>query len=294
MCSSSKIGDTLLIGHRGFGAGKVGIFKENTVSAIEAAYSLGFRFVEFDVQITHDGHPVLYHDWCVSETGMPTTVPSLELKRICSLRSSQVVTHSIEWHGFFEKTNVIDEPIPTLLQVLKSLPKNLGFNIEIKHPMEEEIAEIEKEMNCFIKWRNCAEAVQCILDVVLKEIGTREVIFSSFNHNICRLVKEKASSQKVFLITSSSDESRNQFDTDFILNFKLDGIVCESSILKHTSLIEKIKNHKLMLFTYGSEKNDLRWIEKQIEMGIDGIIIDDLIKVSRHFNLNLRASLLSP
>lgn len=43
---------------------------ENTLQSLCAAADAGAEFVEFDVQLTRDGHPVLHHDWGVRLPGM--------------------------------------------------------------------------------------------------------------------------------------------------------------------------------------------------------------------------------
>lgn len=37
-------------------------YRENTVASLREAAAQGARFVEFDVQVTSDGVPVLWHD----------------------------------------------------------------------------------------------------------------------------------------------------------------------------------------------------------------------------------------
>ncbi|EGC34284.1 hypothetical protein DICPUDRAFT_35223 [Dictyostelium purpureum] len=62
---------TLLIGHRGGGAENarsVGKYKrthikENTILSFVTAASLGAQYIEFDVQLSRDGVPVIYHDF---------------------------------------------------------------------------------------------------------------------------------------------------------------------------------------------------------------------------------------
>lgn len=58
-------------GHRGLGAnvwnptgpdGKAAMFRENTISSFLAAVHAGASFIEFDVQVTKDGVPVIFHD----------------------------------------------------------------------------------------------------------------------------------------------------------------------------------------------------------------------------------------
>ena len=47
-----------IVAHRGY----TGRYPENTLLSLAAAVSYGARFLEFDVQLTRDGVPVLCHD----------------------------------------------------------------------------------------------------------------------------------------------------------------------------------------------------------------------------------------
>lgn len=49
------------------------------------AASLGAEYVEFDVQMTKDCIPVIYHDWVLSETGLKIPVSSITLAEFTSL-----------------------------------------------------------------------------------------------------------------------------------------------------------------------------------------------------------------
>lgn len=77
---------TKVIGHRGAGANRkfsgTGNLQigENTVLSLVTAASLGAEYVEFDVQLTKDHVPVIYHDWLVSETGLEIPVNAVSLK----------------------------------------------------------------------------------------------------------------------------------------------------------------------------------------------------------------------
>lgn len=80
-----KLASTMLIGHRGLGknflANKSLQLGENTVSSFIAAANLGAQYVEFDVQLTKDHVPVIYHDFLVSETGIDAPVHALTLEQ---------------------------------------------------------------------------------------------------------------------------------------------------------------------------------------------------------------------
>ncbi|KAI0198853.1 Glycerophosphoryl diester phosphodiesterase family-domain-containing protein [Astrocystis sublimbata] len=80
-----KLAPTMVIGHRGLGknflANKSLQLGENTISSFIAAANLGAQYVEFDVQLTKDHVPVIYHDFLVSETGIDAPVHTLTLEQ---------------------------------------------------------------------------------------------------------------------------------------------------------------------------------------------------------------------
>ncbi|KAH6623029.1 Glycerophosphoryl diester phosphodiesterase family-domain-containing protein [Chaetomium tenue] len=80
-----KMTSTMVIGHRGLGKNLVSNrslqLGENTVPSFIAAANLGAQYVEFDVQLTKDHVPVIYHDFLVSETGFDAPVHTLTLEQ---------------------------------------------------------------------------------------------------------------------------------------------------------------------------------------------------------------------
>lgn len=81
---------TKVIGHRGAGANKIGTagslqIGENSVLSMVTAASLGAEYVEFDVQLTKDNVPVIYHDFMLSETGMQIPVNAVSLAEFKNL-----------------------------------------------------------------------------------------------------------------------------------------------------------------------------------------------------------------
>lgn len=97
-----SVTSTMVIGHRGLGknvASRKSLqLGENTIQSFIAAANLGAQYVEFDVQLTKDLVPVIYHDFLVSETGIDAPVHTLTLEQFLhvnggrtsrSLRSSR-------------------------------------------------------------------------------------------------------------------------------------------------------------------------------------------------------------
>lgn len=59
-----NLGDIPLIAHRGYAAR----YPENTRESLAAAVSVGAKFLEFDIQLSADGVPVLLHDASLERT----------------------------------------------------------------------------------------------------------------------------------------------------------------------------------------------------------------------------------
>lgn len=80
-----EVASTMVIGHRGLGknatSNKSLQLGENTLQSFIAAANLGANYVEFDVQLTKDLVPVIYHDFLVSETGIDAPVHTLTLEQ---------------------------------------------------------------------------------------------------------------------------------------------------------------------------------------------------------------------
>lgn len=90
--------DTQVIGHRGSGMNRRGSklqVGENTVLSFVTAASLGAEYVEFDVQLTRDLVPVVYHDWTVTETGYDIPLNAITSEQFLNLHRSG---HIKEYH----------------------------------------------------------------------------------------------------------------------------------------------------------------------------------------------------
>lgn len=87
---------SLVIGHRGAGAGNAARARdaplhrthvqENTVLSFVTAASLGAEYVEFDVQLTKDMVPIIYHNFEIHETGFSVPVHRLTLEEFLRVK----------------------------------------------------------------------------------------------------------------------------------------------------------------------------------------------------------------
>lgn len=108
-----------VIGHRG----AAGHAPENTLAALARAAELGCTWVEFDVMLTADGVPVLFHD----DTLERTTDGAGEMAT-----TDATVVRGLDAGAWFDPA-FAGEQVPTLAEALAALDRlGLGANVEIK------------------------------------------------------------------------------------------------------------------------------------------------------------------
>ncbi|KAH9496922.1 putative glycerophosphocholine phosphodiesterase GPCPD1 2 [Bulinus truncatus] len=204
-----KAGDTSLdIGHRGMGASysQVSTLKENTIASFAAAAKHGADFVEFDVLLSKDKMPVIFHDFSVkalysikkkhkSQNELfEIPVKSLTLSQLQSMRlfSSDLSCVGITDDETEEESY---EPFPTLEKVLTVVDENTGFDIEIKYP-QLDINDLWEMENYF----DVNENLDHILQVVFANAGSRKIVFSSFDPDTCILIQLKQNKYPVLFL----------------------------------------------------------------------------------------------
>ncbi|KAG6446286.1 hypothetical protein O3G_MSEX004390 [Manduca sexta] len=201
----------LEVGHRGLGASfktKEGnAIRENTIASLKKAAASGADLLEFDVQLSKDMIPVIYHDYyvCISMKRkkeveftemLELPVKDLTLEHLQKLK----VYHLVEGRNheilFFDEDLEEHQPFPTLEDVLKNIDTHVGFNVELKWTMEMNDGTFELnnpfDMNTY---------VDKVLEVVLKHAGERRIVFSCFNPDICTMVRYKQNKYPVMFLT---------------------------------------------------------------------------------------------
>jgi glycerophosphoryl diester phosphodiesterase len=121
-----------IIGHRGAAA----YAPENTLEGLHTAADMGIDWVEFDVKLTKDHVPILFHDESLERTtnGGNRLVAQLTYEEIKQLEA-----------GSWFSDSFAGIKIPTLEEAIEVLlSRNLGVNVEIKPcpGRERETAEV--------------------------------------------------------------------------------------------------------------------------------------------------------
>lgn len=96
------------VGHRGCGSTRTTFISENTILSFLTAADYGADYVEFDVQITNEGVPVINHDFhlpVLTSDGATLNVPlsSLNKKQFKSLRTTSTSPYAATLSSVFTK-----------------------------------------------------------------------------------------------------------------------------------------------------------------------------------------------
>jgi glycerophosphoryl diester phosphodiesterase len=147
--------------HRGLS----GTIPENTLPAFVAAARLGVTGVEFDVQLTADGVPVVIHDDCVDRTTSGTG-------KVACLTHAQI--ESLDAGSWFD-ARFQGLRIPTLAEVLdffRAEAPHVKLNVELKpsRPHREELVR------------------RTWTEIVRRELVTR-VVVSSFDPGLLEVLR---------------------------------------------------------------------------------------------------------
>lgn len=141
-----------IVGHRGYGAGQPGGYRENSVESFLAAARDGVRWVELDARRSSDGELVLWHDPVTPDGQLIVTRTAAELAAA---------------------------GIVLLADVLSVLPAGVGVNIDVKTTIEDATDLEGRRTHALI-----AAAVH-------RYQGTRRLFVSSFDPSVPIYLKDR-------------------------------------------------------------------------------------------------------
>ncbi|KAI9876822.1 MAG: Glycerophosphocholine phosphodiesterase [Pleopsidium flavum] len=181
--------------------------------------------------------------------------------------------------------NFIQAPFTTLEEMFKKLPESIGFNIEMKYPMLHESEE--QEMDTY------AVELNSFVDTVLTKVydlgKKRNVIFSSFNPDICLLLSFKQPSIPILFLTDAGTNpvgdiraSSLQEAIRFASRWNLLGIVSAAEpLVISPRLVRVVKESGLVCVSYGTMNNDPDKVKLQVKEGIDAVIVDNVLAIRK-------------
>lgn len=233
-----------IIGHRGNPV----TAPENTLSSFQAAAALEADMVEFDVTLSKDGIPVVFHDRFLDRT--TNGRGKIRSKNLDFLKTLDA--------GSWFDPKFSREKIPTLLEAFEVLRKKTAINVEIKkEAVGKKIAHGIEEK---------------VIDELVKEGVESQTVVSSFSSLAIQRIKRIYPNLSVAFLL----EKTPRFSLEgFLLKKKLEVDAIHISLrgLKK-SMIEEA--HKLGLLVRVYTVNHALDIQRLFHWGVDGIFTDDL------------------
>ncbi|KAI4464164.1 glycerophosphoryl diester phosphodiesterase [Holotrichia oblita] len=288
----------LNVGHRGSGSSfKLEVnesseIRENTIASLKRAVLHGADYVEFDVQLSKDLVPVIYHDYhvCIAMKKKKTFTDSdmlelpikeLTLDQLRILKLYNLMEGKTKNLRFYDEELEEHQPFPTLKSALELVDRKCGFNIEIK--WTNKYADGTYELNDAIDI-NCY--VDTILEVVLKNAEDRAIVFSSFNPDICTLIRLKQNKYPVMFLTQGQTTKYPQYDdprcwtitsaVQFANMIEILGLCPHTEdILRDPTLVQHGLNAGMVMFCWG-DVTDAFTIQYLKDLGLHGIIYDKI------------------
>ncbi|KAG8256685.1 Glycerophosphocholine phosphodiesterase gpcpd1 [Homalodisca vitripennis] len=302
--------------HRGHGCFHMcADVRENTIASLKTAASHGADFVEFDVQLSKDLVPVLYHDFHVyismkkklnglgDSDMLQIPVKDLTLEQLHLLKDFKVLPPKLSqlcdncrgiYHleegrnkhaRFFDEDLEDHQPFPTLQQALEVLDPTVGFNIEVKWTMQLKDGTYELyhpfDLNLYL---------DVMLEVVLNYAGNRNIVFSCFHPDICSMIRLKQNKYPVMFLTQGVTSKYPPYHDQrcqsipmavhFAVSLGILGInVHTEDLLRDSSQVALVKEAGLVLFCWGDDNNDLVTIKHLKQLGLHAIIYDKIDKI---------------
>ncbi|KAL8248648.1 hypothetical protein R6Q59_005516 [Mikania micrantha] len=248
----------MVVGHRGHGMNvlqstdkRMKTYKENSILSFNNAANHPLDFIEFDVQVTKDNTPVIFHD---------DFILSEENGNIVEKRITELTLDEFFSYGPQRETEAFQKVNPCL-----------GFNIELKF---DDYVVYEHEYLIHV--------LQVILKVVHENALERPIIFSSFQPDVALIMKKLQHKYPVYFLTNGGNEIFTDVRMNSLEEAKkhaisggLDGVVSEvRGVFRNPSVVREIKESNLSLLTYGKLNNIPEAVHVQYLMGIEGVIVD--------------------
>ncbi|OEL38453.1 Glycerophosphodiester phosphodiesterase GDPD2 [Dichanthelium oligosanthes] len=284
----------VVVGHRGKGMNALascpdprvrGDVRENTLRAFNGAAAAhpAVAYVEFDVQVTKDGCPVIFHDNFIytEQNG------EISGKRVTELCLDEFLAYGPQRNqekagkpllrklkdGRILRWDVRSEDaLCTLREAFQSVDRRVEFNVELK--FDDDLVYTEESLT---------GVLQAVLKVVFEHANGRPIIFSSFQPDAAQLIRRLQDKYPVYFLTNGgtqiyADQRRSSLEEAVRLCVAggLQGIVSEvRAILRQPAAVAKIKEEaKLSLMTYGQLNNVPEVVYVQHLMGVDGVVVD--------------------
>jgi glycerophosphoryl diester phosphodiesterase len=247
-----------IIAHRGASAHA----PENTLAAVNLAWQIGADAVEVDVYLSSDGHIVVMHDDTTKRTGGRDW--KISERTLAELRTLDV--------GSWKGPTWAGEKIPTLAEVLATIPSGKRLFIEIK----------------------CGPDIAAPLAEVLAEAGrpAAETVVIAFKLPVAEAVKRRLPGMRVYWLYSTSPKKDKETGRlvdhpeellEVCRRAGLDGLDLGYESQLTPEFVARIRDLGLGLYVWTVNKPDVA--QRLHALGVDGITTDDPRLIREHLEV---------
>ena len=236
-----------IVGHRGFGSGHRGGYRENTVGSFLAAVACGLSWVELDVHRSRDGELMVRHD-PVSPAG------------------DAIVTRTA--------AELAGDGVASLADVLAALPADVAVNIDVKTIIDDAVDPLAQRTYALL-----AEVLQ-------RERGTRRFLVSSFDPSaVTYLADRRESTGEVALGLITGIDFPAQHAVPAAANLGLDAVCLHTGTLNlHRDQMgpADLSADRIMQTAHDAGLEVLTWSPspaeavRLVQAGADAVCVNDI------------------
>lgn len=233
----------MAVAHRGFKA----YYPENTLVSFEKAVAAGANMLEFDVRLTRDGVPVIFHDTTLSRLGG-------NKKHLRTLMWEELKGIQLKDH---RKDVIHLGNIPSLHDVLEIYKDQVNYYIELK---TSEGAPLSQKM----------ALCKAVLETVKKHRLANHVMIVSFSPTLLEICHCLSPKGKLGLNFKRKFPGKNDLKKLHQMNTAL----CPMHELLNQQNISQLKKKGFRVFPWVVNKKTR--MESLMNWGVDGITTDDI------------------
>ncbi|KAK4597530.1 hypothetical protein RGQ29_015167 [Quercus rubra] len=241
----------MVIGHRGSGMNilqscdpRMKSIQENSILSFNAASKFPIDFIEFDVQVTKDDCPVIFHDNFILTEDEGAIVE----RRVTDLTLAEFLCYGPQ-----------KEPGNVGKNLLRKTKDGRIFAWRVQN--DDLLCTLQEAFEKFDV--HVVYTEEELTHVVNEYANDRPIIFSSFQPDAALLIRNLQNTYPVFFLTNGGseiyiDKGRNSLEEAIrvCLTGSLQGIVSEvRAIIRNPGEVTRIKESKLCLITYGQLKS---------------------------------------
>lgn len=236
----------MIIAHRG----AMTEAPENTRPAFDKAVACGVDGIEFDVQVSRDGFPVIYHD--------SSLVRIAGRRKFLSDFTFQEL-NGLDWGGWFSEA-FRNEKILTLDEMLTTYGPKTRLMIEIKPPPKKRYNPL---------YQNLAETVVASVKKLIPRDRMSDMFVLSFDPVLIQTAYQCQPGLNYVLNVDSAS-----MDPDALkIDLKILSGVCINRRKLTRRFVEAAHQRDKLIMTYSC--NSEKTLNHALALGVDGIMTDD-------------------